>query len=141
MSKPTRGRSLPYALLAVAMLQSTPAVMAQAAKASGKVAVDASSVAIASVEAVGYQSPMGQLVTVLVSDQAPDAKTFAEDTKGAGPDFVPAVFSGAWKSQHFAKRFSGLTFTINDEGRIVDEEILVGGRNETFSIGSDEYTI
>jgi hypothetical protein len=140
----TRRRSIKgsmYAVLAIATLQSAPAVMAQPAKASGKVAVDGSSVTIASGAAIGYKSAMGQLVTVLLSDQAADAKTFAEDTRGTGPDFVAGVFSGAWKSQHFAKRFSGLTFTLNDEGRIIDEEILVGGRNQTFSIGSDEYTI
>jgi hypothetical protein len=127
-------------LLAIA-LQIPPVVMAQAAKSAGKVAVDGTSVNITSVSAVGYKSPMGQLVTVLVSDQPADAKVFAEDTRAAAPDFVPAIFSGAWKSQHFAKRLSGLTFTINDEGRLLDDEILVGGRNETFSIGSDEYAI
>ena len=70
-----------------------------------------------------------------------DPKTFAEDTRAGAGDGVPGVFSGAWKSQHFGKRFSGLTFTFTEKGQIVDEELLVGGRNKTFSIGGDEYVL
>ena len=125
-------------VLAVAHVGSE--VSAQAGKASGKVSVDATTVTIASVSAVGYKSAMGQLVTVLLSDKPADDKTFAEDTRGAAPDFVPGIFSGAWKSQHFAKRLSGLTFTVNAEGKILDEELLIGGKNQTFSIG-DEYVL
>ena len=116
-------------------------VTAQAAKAAGKVTVDKTSVTIASVSAIGYKSAMGQMVSVLLSDKPADEKSFAADTRGAAPDFVPGIFSGAWKSQHAAKRFSGLTFTVNSDGKIVDEEILVGGKDDMFSIGSDEYVI
>jgi hypothetical protein len=129
------------AVLAFAIAHAAPAVMAQAGKASGKVTVDKTSVAISSVSAIGYKSAMGELVSVLVSDKPADAKAFAEDTRGAAPDFVPGIFSGAWKSQHATKRLSGLTFTVNRDGKILDEEILVGGKDDMFSIGSDEYVI
>ena len=114
MSRRLSVRYLTWALLGISMALIAPAVMAQAAKAEGKISVDGKAVAVASVSAVGYKSTLGQLVSVLVSDKPADAKAFAEDTRGAGPDgFVPGVFSGAWKSQHFASRFSGLTFTVN----------------------------
>ena len=34
-----------------------------------------------------------------------------------------------------------MTFTVTEKGQIVDEELLVGGRNKTFSIGADEYVL
>lgn len=79
---------------------------------------------------------------VVLSDRAPDAKSFAQDTRvGAGEAMVPGIISGAWKSQHFAQRFSGYTFTSTDAGKVIDEEIFIGGKNKTFSIGSDEYVL
>ena len=103
--------------------------------------VDAEKITIASVAAVTYKGAQGQLVSVLLSDRPADPKAFAEDTRAGAGDGVPGVFSGAWKSQHFGKRFSGLTFTFSEKGQIVDEELLVGGRNKTFSIGGDEYVL
>jgi hypothetical protein len=129
------------AVLAFALAHATPDVLAQAAKASGKVTVDKTSVVISSVSAIGYKSAMGQMVSVLLSDKPANEKEFAADTRGAAPDFVPGIFSGAWKSQHATKRFSGLTFTVNTDGKILDEELLVGGKDEMFSIGADEYVI
>ena len=35
----------------------------------------------------------------------------------------------------------GFTFTINAEKKVIGEEFLVGGRNNTFSLGSDEYVV
>ena len=134
-------RALFGGVLALAIAHVAPGVSAQAGKASGKVSVDANTVAITTVSAVGYKSSLGQLVSVLLSDKPADDKAFAADTREAAPDFVPGIFSGAWKSQHFTKRFSGLTFTVNSDGRILDEELLVGGKNQTFSIGSDEYVL
>ena len=32
-------------------------------------------------------------------------------------------------------------FTIGPKGNVMGEEFLVGGRNNTFSIGTDEYVI
>ena len=138
--QPLRGRGFGV-VLAVLIAHVAAEITAQAGSASGKVTVDKISVSISSVSAVGYKSSLGQLVSVLLSDKPADEKVFASDTREAAPDFVPGIFSGAWKSQHFTKRLSGLTFTLNSEGRIIDEELLVGGKNETFSIGSDEYLI
>lgn len=128
------------ALLAMAAM---PPAIAQTGKAAGFLSVDGAKVALASVAAVGYKSPLGQMVTILLSDKPADARTFAEDTRGmgSGDSYAPGIFSGAWKSQHFAKRYSGLTVTLAEDGRLVDEEILVGGKNQTFSIGTDEYTV
>ena len=89
--------------------------------------------------AVAY-APNGQLIR-WSSDQPVDAKAFAEDTKtGPGEPLVAGLFEGAWKSQHIDKKLSGITFTIGPNG-LMGEEFLVGGRNNTFSLGSDEYVL
>lgn len=135
-------RCVTCALLALVLADAAPLVRAQGGKADGKISVDSTTVTIASGAAIGFKSAAGQFVSVLLSDKPADARSFAEDTRGAAAEgFVPGTFSGAWKSQHFAKRYAGLTFTVNEAGRLIDEEILVGGKNETFSIGSDEYVV
>lgn len=117
-------------------------VWGQASKAQGTVAVGNTKVAIAHGAAVGYKAPNGQLISVLLSDKPADAKQFAADTRiGAGESHVAGIFEGAWKSQHFAKRLSGFVFTIGPKGAVLSEEFLVGGRNNTFSIGNDEYVV
>jgi hypothetical protein len=80
-------------------------------------------------------------MSVVLSDAPVDAKSFAEDTRtGAGEPLVSGLFEGAWKSQHIGKKLSGVTFTIGPKG-LMSEEFLVGGRNNTFSIGDDEYVL
>jgi hypothetical protein len=124
------------------VVAATPALRGQGGTAKGTVMVDAEKVALMTATAVGFKGANGLMTAVLLSDKPPDAKSFAEDTKvGAGEPYVPGIFSGAWKSQHFTKRFSGFTFTFTDAGKIVDEEILMGGKNKTFSLGSDEYVL
>lgn len=114
----------------------------QAPEAQGTVTVGNTKVAITTGMAVGYTAPNGQLVSVLLSDKPADAKAFAVDTKiGAGERYVAGVFEGAWKSQHGAKKLSGFMFTIGTKGNLMIEEFLIGGQNNTFSIGSDEYVI
>jgi hypothetical protein len=114
----------------------------QAGTAKGTLSADAEKVVLTTATAVGYRAMNGQVVSVLLSDKAPDAKSFADDTRmGAGESYVPGIISGAWKSQHFTKHFSGFTFTFNESGRILDEEILIGGKNKTFSLGGDEYVL
>ncbi len=114
----------------------------QAPKAQGTVTVGSTKVAITTGMAVGYTAPNGQLVSVLLSDKPADARAFGADTKiGAGERYVSGVFEGAWKSQHGAKKLSGFMFTIGPKGKLMGEEFLVGGQNNTFSIGSDEYVI
>ena len=135
------GKCAVCVLLALTVAPIERVVVAQAGKAAGKITVDGATVTIAAASAVGYTSTGGQLVSVLLSDKPADASTFAEDTRGAGPDFVPGIFSGAWKSQHFGKRYSGFTFTVTADGNLMLDEILVGGKNETFSLGSDQYVL
>jgi hypothetical protein len=91
--------------------------------------------------AVAYPASNGPLISVVLADKAIDAKEFAEDTKtGAGEALVPGLFEGAWKSQHLGRKFSGVAFTIGPNG-LVSEEFLVGGRNNTFSLGNDAYVL
>ena len=114
----------------------------QAPKAQGTVTVGNTKVAIKTGMAVGYTAPNGQLVSVLLSDKPADAKAFAADTKiGAGERYVAGTFEGAWKSQHGEKKLSGFMFTIGAKGNLMIEEFLIGGQNNTFSIGSDEYVV
>lgn len=118
------------------------AASGQAPKAQGTVTVGVTKVAIATGMAVGYTAPNGQLVSVLLSDKPADVKVFAADTKiGAGERYVAGIFEGAWKSQHGAKKLSGFMFTIGAKGNLMTEEFLIGGQNNTFSIGSDEYVV
>ena len=131
------------AVLAVAIIAAAASSLhGQGGTAKGTVMVDAEKVALTTATAVSFKGANGVMTAVLLSDKPPDAKSFAEDTKvGAGEPYVPGIFSGAWKSQHFTKRFSGFTFTFTDAGKIVDEEILMGGKNKTFSLGADEYVL
>jgi len=128
--------------ISIGVLGLAAVVWAQASKAQGTVTVGTTKVALTSGMAVGYTAPNGQLVSVLLSDKAADPKEFATDTKiGAGESYTAGIFEGAWKSQHNGKKFSGFMFTVGPAGRLMTEEFLVGGRNNTFSIGSDEYTV
>jgi hypothetical protein len=91
--------------------------------------------------AVSYKAPNGQLISVVLSDKPVDTKEFANDTRtGAGEPLVAGLFEGAWLSQHMARKLSGFTFTIGPNGLML-EQFLVGGRNNTFSIGGDEYAL
>jgi hypothetical protein len=91
--------------------------------------------------AIAYKAPNGDLISVVLADKPVDAKEFATDTKiGPGEALVSGLFTGAWKSQHFGKKFSGFAFTIGPNG-LMDEEFLVGGRNNTFSAGNDNYVL
>lgn len=131
------------AVVAVAVVvAASPSLRGQGGTAKGTVMVDAEKVALMTAAAVSFKAANGLMTVVLLSDKPPDAKSFAEDTRiGAGEAYVPGIISGAWKSQHFTKRFAGFTFTFTDAGKIVDDEILMGGKNKTFSLGSDEYVL
>ena len=107
----------------------------------GKPKVPMTKMTLAHGMAVAYQASAGSLISVVLADKPIDAKEFATDTKtGPGEPLVPGTFQGAWKSQHIGRKFSGITFTIGPNG-LLDEEFLVGGRNETFSIGNDNYVL
>jgi hypothetical protein len=128
-------------LFACAAVVATVTLPAQGDTVQGIATVGTTKVALTSGMAVAYKAPNGSLISVVLSDKPVDAKAFAEDTRvGAGEPLVAGLFEGAWKSQHIAKKLSGVTFTIGPDG-LMDEEFLVGGRNNTFSIGNDEYVL
>lgn len=128
------------ALIAAAAM--TGVMWAQADSVKGTITAGTTKVALANGMAVGYASASGTMTSVVLSDNAVDRQVFAEDTKtGPGEPLVPATFEGAWKSQHIGKKLSGFVFTIDAKGNIVSEEFLVGGRNNTFSLDSDNYVI
>jgi hypothetical protein len=120
----------------------TTTALGQASKAQGTVTVAKTKVTVTNAMAVGYKAPNGQMISVLLSDKPADAKEFATDTRiDAGQSYVPGIFEGAWKSQHFGKKLSGFVFTIGPKGALLTEEFLIGGQNNTFSIGNDEYVL
>jgi hypothetical protein len=122
----------------VAAMLSLPA---QGDTVQGIATVGTTKVALSDGMAVGYKAPNGALISVVLSDKPVDTKAFAEDTTiGAGEPLVAGLFEGAWKSQHFAKKLSGVTFTIGPDG-LVSEEFLIGGRDGTFSVGTGEYVL
>lgn len=137
-----RRRAVAWTLAMTVIAFGVTTAPGQASKAQGTVTVGTTKVTIASATAVGYEAPNGQLISVLLSDKPADAKEFATDTRiGAGESYVAGLFEGAWKSQHFGKRLSGFAFTIGPTGTLMTEEFLVGGRNNTFGIGNDEYVL
>jgi hypothetical protein len=133
------GRSL--ILVSAGFVAATLSLPAQGDTVQGIATVGTTKLALSHGMAVAYKAPNGPLMSVVLSDKSVDAKGFAEDTKiGMGEPLVAGLFEGAWKSQHIAKRFSGVTFTIGPNG-LVSEEFLIGGRNNTFSVGTGEYIL
>jgi hypothetical protein len=131
-----------WALAVVAAVALTRVVLAQGDTVQGAATVNATKVVLASGMAVSYKAADGQLVSVLLSDKPADRKAFAADTTTSpGEPLVPGVIEGAWKGQHLGKRLSGFTFTFGGKSNIVSEEFLVGGRNNTFSLGAEEYVL
>jgi hypothetical protein len=128
-------------LVCAGLVAATLSVPAQGDKVQGTAIVGTTKVMLTSGMAVAYKAPNGQLISVVLSDKPVDSKEFAADTKtGPGEPLVAGLFEGAWKSQHIGKKISGVTFTIGPSG-VMSEEFLVGGRNNTFSIGGDEYVL
>ena len=128
-------------LMCAGLMAATVLLPAQGDKVQGTVTVGKTEVKLTNGMAVAYKSPLGQLISVVLSDRPANAKVFAGDTRtGPGEPLVPGVFEGAWKSQHFDKTFSGFTFTIGPNG-VISDEFLVGGRDNAFVIGSDEFVL
>ena len=133
------GRSM--MLVCAGLLAATLSVLAQGDKVQGTATVGTTKVTLTNGMAVAYKAANGPLISVVLSDKPVDAKEFAADTTtGPGEPLVAGVFEGAWKSQHIGKKLSGVTFTIGPNG-VMSDEFLVGGRNNTFSIGTDEYLL
>lgn len=126
----------------LALLISTSLPAQAPAPASGTLTVDQTKVALHSAAAVSYPGGTGRYVSVLLSDKAADAKTFAEYTRiGAGERYVPGTFEGAWASLHMDKGFSGLTFTIDAKQQILTNQLLVGGQNGMFTLSPDDLVL
>jgi hypothetical protein len=128
-------------LATAAFVAATLPLPAQGDKVQGAATVGTTQVTLTNGLAIAYTAPNGRLISVVLSDKPVDAASFAEDTKtGPGEPLVAGLFEGAWKSQHITKKLSGFTFTIGPNG-LMSEEFLIGGRNNTFSIGDGEYVL
>ncbi len=128
--------------LCLAILVTLSAAVATPASESGTLTVDGSKVTLQSSSAVAYPGGTGRFVSVLLSDKAPNPRTFAEYTRiGAGERYVPGTFEGAWASLHMEKAFSGFTFSIDAANRILTNQILMGGQEGSFSISSDDLVV
>ena len=128
-------------LVCAGLVAATLSVPAQGDTVQGIATVGTTKVGLSHGMAVSYKAPNGPLISVVLADKPVDTKAFGEDTKvGAGEPLVPGLFEGAWKSQHIGRKLAGVTFTIGPDG-LLSEEFLVGGRNNTFSIGNDNYTL
>jgi hypothetical protein len=110
--------------------------------AAGTLTVDNAKVTLQYASAVSYPGGTGRFVSVLLSDNAADPKTFAEYTRiGAGERYVPGTFEGAWASLHTEKGFSGFTFSIDTKNQVLTNQILVGGQNGMFTLASDDLLL
>ena len=128
---------------AIAVVALTRVTWAQTDTVQGTATVNTTKITLTSGMAVSYTAPNGQLISVVLSDRPANRQEFATDTRtGAGEPLVAGIFEGAWKSQHINKKLSGFTFSVDAKThKIISEEFLVGGKNNTFSIGSSEYVI
>jgi hypothetical protein len=54
---------------------------------------------------------------------------------------VPGIFEGAWKSLFMEQAFSGFSFAVNNDGRVITNELLVGGRDDAFSLSGDDLRL
>jgi hypothetical protein len=112
------------------------------APATGTLIVNKTTVTIGSSSAVSYPGATGRFVSVLISDKPANPRTFAEYSRiGAGERYVPGIFEGAWAALHMERGFSGFTFTIDNDGRILTNQVLVGGQNYMFSVSSDDLML
>jgi len=128
------GLLLGLALLAVTTTET------QSGKASGTLVVNGKKVPIQHAYAVAYDTPnLGRIVSVLLSDKPMNPKTFQEYTRiGPGERYVPGLVSGAWVTMHVDdKAFSGFLFSVNAKGEATLGEVLVGSRDDNFSVMDD----
>jgi hypothetical protein len=117
-------------------------LVAQSPAVTGTINVDATTIPAQSISAIAYEGTAGPLVSVLVSDKPADKKKFLELTRvGAGEPLVPGIFEGAWGSLHMEKALSGMSFTVNADGKLLTNVFLVGGPDDAFSIFGDELVV
>lgn len=115
----------------------------QAGKVSGTLVVNGKKIPVQHISAVTYDTAsQGRMVSVLVSDKPADPAKFREYTRiGPGERYVPGMITGAWVTMHVDdKAFSGFQFTIDPKQRLLLNDVLVGTRNDNFSI-LDDYLV
>jgi hypothetical protein len=127
-------------LVCAGLAAAVASLPAQGDTVQGLVTVGTTKVGLSHGMAVAYTAPNGPVISVVLSDKPVDVKAFDADTRSGGDSLVAGIFEGAWKSQHFARKLAGVTFTIGPNG-LISDEFLVGGRNQTFSVGTDEYVL
>ena len=129
----------------LALIASTSLTVQTPAPATGTLIVNGAKVTVQSSSAVSYPGHLGgtgRFISVLLSDKPANPGTFAEYTRtGAGERLVPGIFEGAWASMHTEKGFSGFTFTIDGDQRILTNQVLVGGQNGMFSLSPDDLVL
>jgi hypothetical protein len=129
------------ALVATALLSGV--ALGQSGKVSGTLIVNGTKVAVQHITAVTYDTPSpGRLISVLVSDKPADPKAFQEYTRiGPGEKYVAGIVTGAWVAMHAEdKSFQGFSFTLDSQKRVILDDVLVGTREQNFSI-LDDYLI
>lgn len=127
-----------------ALVTSVTAAAAQTGTVSGTLVVNGKKVPVQQVFAVTYDTPSpGRLVTVMVSDKPVDPKTFQEYTRiGPGERLVAGMITGALVTMHAEdKLFSGFQFTFDQKQRLVFNEVLVGTRDDNFSLPDDSLVL
>jgi hypothetical protein len=126
----------------LALLVGTSLAGQTPAPATGTLTVYKTEVTLQSASAVSYPGGTGRFVSVLLSDKPANPRTFAEYTRiGAGERYVPGTFEGAWAAMHMEQRFSGFTFSMDTNHRILTNQILVGGQNGMFSLSPDDLVL
>ena len=101
--------------------------------------VNGKKLAIRNVSAVTYETPLGQVVSVLLSDNPVDPKKFQEYTRiGPGERYVIGMVTGASVAMHVDdKALSGIHFTSDAKGGITLAEVLIGSRDDNFGVLDD----
>ena len=128
--------------ICLALLIGTSLAAQKPAPAKGSVTVNKVKVALKSASAVSYPGGTARYVSVLLADKPANAKTFAEYTNiGAGERYVPGTFEGAWASLHMEKGFSGFTFSVDTDHKILTNQFLVGGQDKMFSVSPDDLVL
>ena len=126
----------------LALFLATSLAAQKPASVTGTLTVNKTKVTLKSGSAVSYPGGTGRFVSVLLSDKVPNKKTFAEYTNiGANERYVPGIPEGAWASLHMEKGFSGFTFSIDTRHAILTNQILVGGKDEIFTLSPDDLVL
>jgi len=106
--------------------------------------VNGTKVPVQHITAVAYDTPSpGRLVSVLVSDKPADPKPFKEYARiGPGEQYVAGIITGAWVTMHVDDNaFSGFSFTLNRDKKVVLDDVLVGPREANFGILEDYLVV